>query len=102
MKVKKRGAESRKLRLCVYSTHLYILCVFCAVNQALGNKVEDSGQFPLVVSTWPFKEAVRAAWRAVESGFSAVDAVVEGCSTCEDLRCDGTGGGLMPYMWYAV
>ncbi|XP_058205669.1 probable isoaspartyl peptidase/L-asparaginase 3 isoform X1 [Rhododendron vialii] len=59
---------------------------------ALGNKVEDSGQFPLVVSTWPFKEAVRAAWRAVESGFSAVDAVVEGCSTCEDLRCDGTVG----------
>lgn len=36
-------------------------------------------------------EAVRAAWRAVDSGFSAVDAVVEGCSACEKLRCDGTG-----------
>jgi N4-(beta-N-acetylglucosaminyl)-L-asparaginase len=43
------------------------------------------------VSTWPFKEAVRAAWRAVDGGHSAVDAVVEGCSACEELRCDGTG-----------
>lgn len=45
----------------------------------------------MVVSTWPFLEAVRAAWRAVDNGFSAVDAVVEGCSACEELRCDGTG-----------
>lgn len=73
-------------------------CVFYAVNQVLGYKVDNSGQFPLVVSTWPFKEAVRAAWRAVQSGFSAVDAVVEGCSACEDLRCDGTGGNVLPYI----
>ena len=50
----------------------------------------------MVVSTWPFKEAVRAAWRAIDSGFSAVDAVVEGCSACEELRCDGTGGNMIP------
>jgi N4-(beta-N-acetylglucosaminyl)-L-asparaginase len=53
--------------------------------------VAISKQYPLVVSTWPFKEAVRAAWRAVDGGHSAVDAVVEGCSACEELRCDGTG-----------
>ncbi|CAN0830400.1 Probable isoaspartyl peptidase/L-asparaginase 3 [Linum grandiflorum] len=47
---------------------------------------------PLVVSTWPFKEAVRAAWKAVDAGLSAVDSVVEGCSACEVLRCDGTVG----------
>ena len=50
-----------------------------------------SEKYPIVISTWPFVEAVRAAWRAVESGFSAVDSVVEGCSACEELRCDGTG-----------
>ena len=50
----------------------------------------------MVVSTWPFVEAVRAAWRAIDSGFSAVDAVVEGCSACEELRCDGTGGNMKP------
>ena len=48
--------------------------------------------YPLVVSTWPFIEAVRAAWRTVDAGSSAVNAVVEGCSACEELRCDGTGG----------
>ncbi|CAN8264781.1 unnamed protein product [Cochlearia groenlandica] len=33
-----------------------------------------------------------AAWRAVDNGSSAVEAVVEGCSACEELRCDGTVG----------
>ncbi|XP_010483828.1 PREDICTED: probable isoaspartyl peptidase/L-asparaginase 3 isoform X1 [Camelina sativa] len=51
-----------------------------------------SDKFPVVVSTWPFLEAVRAAWRAVDNGSSAVEAVVEGCSACEELRCDGTVG----------
>lgn len=50
-----------------------------------------SDKFPIVVSTWPFLEAVRAAWRSVDNGSSAVEAVVEGCSACEELRCDGTG-----------
>jgi hypothetical protein len=54
--------------------------------------------FPVVVSTWPFREAVRAAWKVVSTGEgwgSAVDAVVAGCSACEDLRCDGTGQYLL-------
>ncbi|KAH0870495.1 hypothetical protein HID58_077517 [Brassica napus] len=49
-------------------------------------------KFPVVVSTWSFIEAARAAWRAVDKGSSAVEAVVEGCSACEELRCDGTDG----------
>ncbi|XAR66107.1 N(4)-(beta-N-acetylglucosaminyl)-L-asparaginase [Bertholletia excelsa] len=65
---------------------------FALILAALGHPVGSSSQFPLVVSTWPFFEAVRAAWRAVESGYSAIDAVVEGCSACEELRCDGTVG----------
>lgn len=55
---------------------------------------EGGGVFPVVVSTWPFREAVRAAWDVVKTGGaggSAVDAVVAGCSACEELRCDGTG-----------
>ncbi|RZC16380.1 putative isoaspartyl peptidase/L-asparaginase 3 [Glycine soja] len=43
--------------------------------------------YPLVVSMWPFVEAVRAAWRVVDAaGSSAVDSVVEGCFACEELR----------------
>lgn len=57
-------------------------------DQALG---DGAGKYPLVISTWPFREAVRAAWRAIGNGADAVDAVVEGCSACEELRCDGTG-----------
>ncbi|KAM1114276.1 hypothetical protein TB1_046194 [Malus domestica] len=56
-----------------------------------GHEASDSGQYPVVVNTWPFVEAVRVAWTAADNGFSAVDAVVEGCSACEKLRCDGTG-----------
>ena len=66
-------------------TELFILVQILDCTDA------DTGGYPLVISTWPFKEAVRAAWNAVESGSSALDAVVEGCSTCEELRCDGTG-----------
>ena len=62
-----------------------------------GGGAEVGGAFPLVVSTWPFREAVRAAWDVVsagDGGGSAVDAVVAGCSACEVLRCDGTGQSL--------
>ncbi|CAL9781029.1 unnamed protein product [Musa acuminata subsp. burmannicoides] len=55
--------------------------------------IYGSGGYPIVVSTWPFREAVRAAWRSVNDHCSsAVDAVVDGCSACEELRCDGTVG----------
>lgn len=75
---------------------LMMLCYIFFFNQANGDEVR-SGKFPLVVSTWPFLEAVRAAWTAVDGGLSAIDAVVEGCSACEQLRCDGTGQDpLMP------
>lgn len=75
---------------------LMMLCYIFFFNQANGDEVR-SGKFPLVVSTWPFLEAVRAAWTAVDGGLSAIDAVVEGCSACEQLRCDGTGQNpLMP------
>ncbi|CAN6477985.1 unnamed protein product [Victoria cruziana] len=57
-----------------------------------GGVHESSRGYPLVVSTWPFVDAVRAGWEAAQNGYSAIDAVVEGCSACEELRCDGTVG----------
>ncbi|KAK4351173.1 hypothetical protein RND71_030486 [Anisodus tanguticus] len=70
----------------------HLLLFTIVFSTALVNEVWGSLQYPIVVSTWPFLEAVRTAWEAVDSGFSAVDAVVEGCSACEKLRCDGTVG----------
>ncbi|KAK9095214.1 hypothetical protein Scep_026683 [Stephania cephalantha] len=63
-----------------------------SIPLVLGHSVQKSEKYPLVVSTWPFLDAVRAAWRAVDGGSSAVEAVVEGCSACEELMCDGTVG----------
>ncbi|MCL7036511.1 hypothetical protein MKW94_002647 [Papaver nudicaule] len=71
---------------------LIILSLFLSFSKVYGNESQNSVQFPLVISTWPFLDAVRAAWNAVDSGLSAVDSVIEGCSTCEVLRCDGTVG----------
>ncbi|XP_035824306.1 N(4)-(Beta-N-acetylglucosaminyl)-L-asparaginase isoform X2 [Aplysia californica] len=47
---------------------------------------------PLVVNTWPFTNATQAAWAALQSGASAEDSLVIGCSTCETEQCDGSVG----------
>ncbi|XP_008778245.2 probable isoaspartyl peptidase/L-asparaginase 3 isoform X2 [Phoenix dactylifera] len=70
---------------------LLLLLLFESFSREMGPAEGQS--FPVVVSTWPFVEAVRAAWRSVnDRGSPAVDAVVDGCTTCEELRCDGTVG----------
>lgn len=71
---------------------IFLLSLLLIVSQG----AEENNQasiYPIVVSTWPFVEAVKAAWTAVaHDGLSAVDSVVEGCSACEEFRCDGTVG----------
>lgn len=47
---------------------------------------------PIVVNTWPFVNATSKAWQVLASTDDAIKAVIEGCSECEDLRCDGTVG----------
>ncbi|KAL6903384.1 hypothetical protein ACP4OV_004197 [Aristida adscensionis] len=74
---------------------LLLLWFNCCSAVGGGGLEEGGGVFPVVVSTWPFRDAVRAAWEVVsagDGGGSAVDAVVAGCSACEVLRCDGTVG----------
>ncbi|CAJ1059060.1 N(4)-(beta-N-acetylglucosaminyl)-L-asparaginase [Xyrichtys novacula] len=47
---------------------------------------------PLVINTWPFKNATAAAWSVLQSGGSVLDAVEKGCARCEAEQCDGTVG----------
>lgn len=47
---------------------------------------------PLVINTWPFKNATAAAWSALQSGGSVLDAVERGCARCEMEQCDGSVG----------
>uniref|UniRef100_A0A8C6G705 N(4)-(Beta-N-acetylglucosaminyl)-L-asparaginase n=1 Tax=Mus spicilegus TaxID=10103 RepID=A0A8C6G705_MUSSI len=54
--------------------------------------VRGSSPLPLVVNTWPFKNATEAAWWTLLSGGSALDAVENGCAVCEKEQCDGTVG----------
>ena len=48
---------------------------------------------PIVVNTWPFVNATRAAWKTLNTaGATVIDAVEAGCSVCEVEQCDGTVG----------
>lgn len=49
-------------------------------------------RLPLVINTWAFINATKAAWEVLKSGKSALDALETGCSTCEEEQCDGTVG----------
>lgn len=47
---------------------------------------------PLVINTWPFKNATLTAWSVLQAGGSVLDAVEEGCARCETEQCDGSVG----------
>ncbi|XP_053734443.1 N(4)-(beta-N-acetylglucosaminyl)-L-asparaginase isoform X1 [Synchiropus splendidus] len=63
--------------------YFYILTFVLPVGQA---------SLPLVVNTWPFRDATAAAWSTLKSGGSVLDAVEKGCARCETDQCDGTVG----------
>jgi len=48
----------------------------------------------VVINTWsgPFEDATRAAYDALSSGKSVIDAVEIGCSVCEEKQCDTSVG----------
>lgn len=51
-----------------------------------GSKSKD--HLPLVINTWNVTEAANGAWHALtEDGYDSVDALVHGCSLCEDGSC---------------
>ncbi|KAM8848741.1 N(4)-(beta-N-acetylglucosaminyl)-L-asparaginase isoform 2-T2 [Synchiropus picturatus] len=63
--------------------YFYILTFVLPVGQA---------SLPLVVNTWPFRDATAAAWSTFKSGGSVLDAVEKGCARCETDQCDGSVG----------
>lgn len=72
---------------------LLVLVVLFASAASNVSSQQMPAELPIVVSTWAFVDAVRAAARhAIKEGGSAVDAVVHGCAACEVLQCDGSVG----------
>uniref|UniRef100_M3ZJ48 N(4)-(Beta-N-acetylglucosaminyl)-L-asparaginase n=1 Tax=Xiphophorus maculatus TaxID=8083 RepID=M3ZJ48_XIPMA len=65
------------------SLHLFFLMLYLRLGHT---------SLPLVINTWPFKSATAAAWHALQSGGSVLDAVEKGCARCEMDQCDGTVG----------
>lgn len=47
---------------------------------------------PIVINTWPFKDASATAWNVLQAGGSVLDAVETGCARCEADQCDGSVG----------
>lgn len=71
----------------VYTACLMFAVYFLTLLLPLGH-----ASLPLVINTWPFKDATEAAWRALQSGGSVLDAVEKGCARCEADQCDGSVG----------
>lgn len=65
------------------------LLPFCWTYDESTNTVAST---PIIINTWAFTSATKAAWKALNSGKSALDALEIGCSTCEEEQCDGTVG----------
>ena len=47
---------------------------------------------PISINTWPWPNATARAWAVISAGGSALDAMTEGCSICEEQQCDGSVG----------
>lgn len=64
--------------------YIVLLLIFIPYHEA---------RLPLVISTWDFNNATKAAWTALTNQKqSAIDALVAGCSVCEVEQCDFTVG----------
>ena len=59
---------------------------------------DATGRFPVVISTWPFgMSANETAWRLLEGGGAALDAIEAGIVQCEDdAAVDSVGWGGLP------
>merc|ERR1712223_2159831 len=44
------------------------------------------------MGTWGFRNATESAWKVLQNNGSALDAIEQGCMTCERLQCDHTVG----------
>ncbi|KZS13141.1 Uncharacterized protein APZ42_021780 [Daphnia magna] len=75
--------------------------VIKTMNDEIGKEVplweqqwsSTKSMLPAVINTWAFTNATNRAWEVLyKNGKSALDAVEQGCSVCENEQCDGTVG----------
>ncbi|KAL1505243.1 hypothetical protein ABEB36_004850 [Hypothenemus hampei] len=61
---------------------LFFICLFHYCQAIL----------PIVVNTWGFTQATQNAWTKLQEQDKSLDALEEGCRTCQNLQCDFTVG----------
>lgn len=72
---------------------LFVLLGIICITGSIKYYNQNWEKIPVVINTWPFISATQSAWNTIYlKKKSALDAVEEGCSTCEDEQCDGTVG----------
>ncbi|KAK4887569.1 hypothetical protein RN001_003840 [Aquatica leii] len=66
----------------------FVLCLIVSVN---------SKTIPIVINTWAYPEATKAAWESLMRGGNRIDAIHIGCGKCEEIQCgDAVGPGGCP------
>ncbi|XP_011142632.1 N(4)-(Beta-N-acetylglucosaminyl)-L-asparaginase isoform X2 [Harpegnathos saltator] len=77
----------------IYFKVLLVLQICLSVKTIDGYTNALNNSFPVIVITWDYKEATEKAWNVIHNKKgSALDAIEEGCSLCEELQCRKTVG----------
>ncbi|XP_076652163.1 N(4)-(Beta-N-acetylglucosaminyl)-L-asparaginase-like [Halictus rubicundus] len=72
------------LAICLATTIYLSIC---------GSTYATNNSIPLVVITWDYKDATQKAWDVLRNqNRSALDAIEESCTLCEEQRCRKTVG----------
>ena len=74
--------ETKMIMLCTKTFPLILLGFLCPTY----------GTWPVVITTWGFKNATESAWQVLQNNGTALDAIEQGCLTCEREQCDHTVG----------
>ncbi|XP_024883807.1 N(4)-(Beta-N-acetylglucosaminyl)-L-asparaginase-like isoform X2 [Temnothorax curvispinosus] len=72
---------------------ILLLLEVCSLNAIDEQKLGGPDSFPLIVITWNYTDATKKAWDVIyNQKRSALDAIEEGCSLCEEQQCRKTVG----------
>ncbi|XP_011685903.1 PREDICTED: N(4)-(Beta-N-acetylglucosaminyl)-L-asparaginase-like isoform X2 [Wasmannia auropunctata] len=72
---------------------IFLLLEACLLVNAIENPGALNNSIPVIVITWDYTNATAKAWNVIyNQKRSALDAIEEGCSLCEEQRCRKTVG----------
>ncbi|XP_050522065.1 N(4)-(Beta-N-acetylglucosaminyl)-L-asparaginase-like [Daktulosphaira vitifoliae] len=79
-------------KLLVYVSLVFLIIVTILTGFYIYSRANTKLIIPIVINTWAFQNSASKSWEILNANGTAIEAVVEGCSTCEISQCDGTVG----------